>query len=64
MKQRSKTKSASLKLVNNMVELKFHLTLGETLSLKNALANYDTAPCAQDVLAYLRNAEYESKINI
>ena len=47
----------------NIVEVRFRLTLGEALALKNALINYKSV-CAQDVLNYLCNAELESKISL
>jgi len=62
---KSKTKPAIIKrdAKNYKMEIKFYLTLGESLALKNALFNYKS-PCAQDVYAYLCNAEFEANVEI
>ena len=56
-------KKCELKKVKNSIQVKFELTRGEAIALKNALSNYPT-PVGEDVRDYLFEAEHEANFVI
>jgi hypothetical protein len=61
------TKAKIKKIVksHNEYEVKFNLTLGEVISIKNALEMYSQhSPVADDVRCYLRNACLDAGVEL